>query len=81
LRKLATQWKQKLNLTDPKVNRDAYLKRIEGLIYGEDPKAGFVENNVFYHPVLKFQFNTPAGWHTRIVRNKCKLRLKMVRRL
>jgi predicted Zn-dependent protease len=60
--KLATQWKQKLNLTDPKVNRDAYLKRIEGLIYGEDPKGGFVENNVFYHPVLKFQFNTPAGW-------------------
>jgi len=31
-------------------------------VYGEDPKQGFLENNVFYHPELKFQFATPAGW-------------------
>ncbi len=60
--KLATDWQQKLNLTAPEVNRNTYLKRIEGLIYGEDPKGGFLENNVFYHPVLKFQFLTPANW-------------------
>ncbi len=60
--KLATEWQQKLNLTAPEVNRNTYLKRIEGLIYGEDPKGGFLENNVFYHPVLKFQFLTPANW-------------------
>ncbi|HUR11397.1 MAG TPA: M48 family metalloprotease [Flavitalea sp.] len=60
--KLATEWKQKLNLTNPKVNRDTYLRRVEGLIYGEDPKGGFLENNAFYHPVLKFQFSTPANW-------------------
>lgn len=60
--KLATEWKQKLNLTNPQVNRNAYLKKIEGLIYGEDPKQGYLENNVFYHPVLKFQFTIPQGW-------------------
>ena len=60
--KLAREWQQKLNLTNPKVNREAYLKRIDGLIYGEDPKGGYRENNVFYHPVLKFQFPTPANW-------------------
>ncbi|HVE62046.1 MAG TPA: M48 family metalloprotease, partial [Chitinophagaceae bacterium] len=60
--KLATEWQQKLNLTNPEINRNTYLKRIEGLIYGEDPKGGFLENNVFYHPVLKFQFLTPANW-------------------
>ncbi len=60
--KLATDWQKKLNLTAPEVNRNTYLKRIEGLIYGEDPKGGFLENNVFYHPVLKFQFLTPANW-------------------
>ncbi|MCY7422306.1 MAG: hypothetical protein LH478_11255, partial [Chitinophagaceae bacterium] len=27
-----------------------------------DPKQGFVEANVFYHPELKFQFPIPAGW-------------------
>ncbi len=60
--KLATEWKQKLNVTNPQINRNAYLKRIEGIIYGQDPKQGFVEANVFYHPDLKFQFPIPAGW-------------------
>ena len=60
--KLATEWKQKLNLTNAQVNRNTYLQRINGLIYGEDPKQGFVENSIFYHPVLKFQFQIPSGW-------------------
>ena len=61
--KLATEWKQKLNLKNAIVNRNSYLQRIEGMIYGEDPKQGFLENNVFYHPELKFQFPTPANWN------------------
>ncbi len=60
--KLATEWQQKLNLTNPQVNRNEYLRKIEGLIYGEDPRQGYLENNVFYHPPLKFQFPTPQGW-------------------
>jgi predicted Zn-dependent protease len=61
--KLSDEWKKKLNLINPKVSRESYLKKIEGLIYGEDPKQGFLENDVFYHPVLKFQLNTPKGWN------------------
>lgn len=61
--KLAKEWKQKLNLTNAIVNRNTYLQRIEGLIYGEDPKQGFLENNIFYHPELKFQFPAPANWN------------------
>ena len=59
---LATEWKNKLNLVQPKVNGNEYLKRIEGLIYGEDPKQGFLESNVFYHPELKLQFSIPQNW-------------------
>lgn len=44
------------------VNRDGYLRMIEGLIYGSDPRQGYVENNVFYHPELKFQYPIPNGW-------------------
>jgi predicted Zn-dependent protease len=44
------------------VNRDAYLRRIDGITYGPDPKQGYTLNNVFYHPVLKFQFPVPADW-------------------
>jgi len=61
--KLADEWQKKLNLTNPKDNRNAYLQRINGMIYGQDPKEGFVENNTFYHPVLKLQFPIPAGWN------------------
>ena len=59
---LATEWQRQLNLTDPKVGRNSYLQLIDGLIYGEDPKGGYKENNMFYHPQLKFQFATPQGW-------------------
>lgn len=44
------------------VNRDSYLRMIDGLVYGEDPKQGYVENDNFYHPELKFQFPVPQGW-------------------
>lgn len=60
--RLAQEWKQKLNLTNPLVNRNTYLRRIEGLIYGEDPKGGYLENSIFYHPELRFQFAVPQGW-------------------
>lgn len=61
--KLAADWKAKLNLTNALINRNAYLQRIEGLVYGEDPRQGFLENSVFYHPDLRFQFPTPQGWN------------------
>ncbi len=44
------------------VERERYLRLIDGIIFGEDPKQGFVENDMFYHPVLKFQFPVPRGW-------------------
>lgn len=59
---LAQEWLKKTNLTNPKVNRDSYLRLIDGIIYGDDPKQGFVENSVFYHPELKFLFPIPQGW-------------------
>ncbi|GGG04351.1 M48 family metalloprotease [Pontibacter amylolyticus] len=59
---LADAEQKKQNLTDPKVGRNSYLKMIDGIVYGEDPKQGFVENQVFYHPVLKFQFSIPTNW-------------------
>lgn len=62
VQELAAEWQEELNATDLKVNRDEYLRMIDGIIYGEDPKQGFVEDNFFYHPVLEFQFPIPADW-------------------
>jgi predicted Zn-dependent protease len=61
---LADEWQSKLNLNrrDLKVGRDSYLRMIDGIVYGEDPRQGFFEGNAYYHPELKFQFPVPAGW-------------------
>ena len=59
---LAEEWQRKLNLANAKVNRNDYLKMLDGMVYGEDPKQGFVEDQVFYHPELKFQFPIPSAW-------------------
>jgi predicted Zn-dependent protease len=60
--KLAADWRKKTKDNDLKVNRDSYLKMIDGIIYGDDPRQGFTEDNVFYHPVMKFQFPYPSSW-------------------
>ena len=41
---------------------EAYLHTIEDLIYGDDPRQGFVEGSAFYHPGLRFEFTVPSGW-------------------
>lgn len=58
----AGKWQKKLSLDSYTVNTDRYLKMIDGMIYGEDPRQGYVEGNVFYHPELKFRFNFPPNW-------------------
>ena len=59
----ASEWQSKLTETKNwKVNADSYLQMIDGIIYGEDPRQGYVEGSTFYHPELRFRFTYPAGW-------------------
>jgi len=60
--KLAEARQAKDTKSNYKIGRDAYLNLIDGLVYGEDPRQGYVENNVFYHPTLKFEFPVPRNW-------------------
>mgnify|MGYP000185294366 CR=1 FL=1 len=61
--RLADEAQKESNRNKLKVNRDSYLRLIDGLVYGEDPNQGYVEKNVFYHPVMKFKFPIPNGWN------------------
>jgi predicted Zn-dependent protease len=47
------------------VGEAEYLKRVDGLAYGDDPRHGFFRAGTFYHPELKFQFTVPADWKTQ----------------
>ena len=41
-------------------NRDEYLRRIDGMLYGDDPvKQGFVRGNEFIHPAMALAFSVP----------------------
>ena len=48
-----------------KVERDAFLQRTEGLIFGANPREGFFRQTQFLHPDLKFQLDFPSGWKTQ----------------
>ncbi len=45
-----------------RVDQDPYYAMLGNLVLGEDPRQGFVENDVFYHPGLKFSFPVPSGY-------------------
>jgi predicted Zn-dependent protease len=44
------------------VNPAEYNARLENLVYGPDPRQGFVESGYFNHPQLRFRFAVPQGW-------------------
>lgn len=44
-------------------NRDVFLSRIDGLVYGDDPHQGTIEGTRFTHPDLKLTFQVPAGFY------------------
>jgi predicted Zn-dependent protease len=58
----AAKWQEELSESTWKVNADGYLRLLDGMVYGEDPRQGYVDANVFYHPDLRFSFSFPRDW-------------------
>jgi predicted Zn-dependent protease len=44
------------------VNRDQYLERIRGLVFGDRVEDGIVRGNEFVHPMLRLAVTFPEGW-------------------
>ena len=44
-------------------NRDTFLARIDGLLYGDDPRQGMIEGNTFIHPDMRLTFTAPNGFY------------------
>ncbi len=62
VRRDAEEWQAKLDIDEWQVNEESYLRMLDGMVYGDDPRQGYVDGNVFYHPELEFQFPFPSGW-------------------
>jgi predicted Zn-dependent protease len=44
------------------VRREEYLRRIDGLMYGDSPREGVVRGNAFLHADMRFALEFPEGW-------------------
>ncbi len=44
------------------VNRQQYLRRLDGLVFGENPREGFFQDATFRHPDMAFRLDFPRGW-------------------
>ncbi|MEE8476811.1 MAG: M48 family metalloprotease, partial [Gemmatimonadales bacterium] len=45
-----------------RVGRDDYLRHIDGVVFGANPREGYFEGDRFHHPDLRFRMSFPAGW-------------------
>ena len=39
-----------------------YLNEVDGLLYGDDPRQGFVVGRRFEHPIMRISFEAPPGF-------------------
>ncbi|MBY0530835.1 MAG: M48 family metalloprotease [Xanthobacteraceae bacterium] len=54
--------KQFVNPRATERDREAFLRALDGVTYGDDPKEGFVRGRLFLHPNLGFAFTAPEGF-------------------
>lgn len=48
---------------NPQRKREFFLSQIDGMIFGKDPKEGFMKGDTFIHPDLGFKFDFPPGFN------------------
>ncbi len=44
------------------VNRPEYMRRLDGMMFGENPREGFFQDAAFRHPDMAFRMDFPQGW-------------------
>ncbi|WP_103030207.1 M48 family metalloprotease [Salinibacter altiplanensis] len=59
---LAQTWQQKVDAPARTIDQDAYYGALENVVLGKNPRQGFAEDGVFYHPELEFRFSIPSRW-------------------
>lgn len=74
VRSMAVAWQARLPALTFRVNREPLLSRLDGLVYGEDPRLGFCEDGWYYLPQYQVQLPIPAGWQVEREGSKVQMR-------
>ncbi len=48
--------------TSSRVNRESFLRTLDGLTFGDSAREGIIRDNRFYHKPLDFTLTFPKGW-------------------
>lgn len=59
--------------TKLKINQNDYLQNLQDLVFGDDPRQGFVDKGKFYHPQLRFVFSIPEEWPVQNTASQVRL--------
>ena len=57
-----TQWTQQPGITH---NAAEYMRKLDGLLVGEDPAKGVFQGRKFLQPLLDFKVQFPQGWRAK----------------
>ncbi|MGH6893966.1 MAG: M48 family metalloprotease [Dongiaceae bacterium] len=49
-------------LPNAMTEREIYLQKIDGIMFGDDPSQGVIDGRKFVHPPLRFAFEVPSGY-------------------
>ena len=49
-------------LANVRTGTPEFMQRVDGLVYGQNPRQGFFQGSTFYHPDLRFRIDFPSGW-------------------
>jgi predicted Zn-dependent protease len=50
------------DLSNAIVRRNGFLRQVDAMVFGANPREGFFDGDVFHHPDLRFRIDFPAGW-------------------
>lgn len=59
--RLADEWREK-GYEQTEYAADRYMQMLDGMIFGKNPRNGFVDDNRFVHPDLEFYYPIPQQW-------------------
>lgn len=58
---MAQEWEAE-GYAQSEINQDRYMELIDGIVFGENPRQGFQNEESFVHPDLAFRWAIPDGW-------------------
>jgi predicted Zn-dependent protease len=51
-----------VDFKDFRINREGFMRRLDGMVFGSDPRQGYFRDERFFHPDMGFELTFPDGW-------------------